>query len=113
MTETIKALDKYIKESEAILKKDNDLTIKEQIVKIKRELGFDDNLDSEYGMLSMCSGHSLNHKDKQILISLINRIKNHRAKLADEYDKQQNDYQLDKKRNRLTIIVLLSMRLLL
>lgn len=104
MTETIKMLDKYIKESEAILKKDNDLSIEAQIVKIKCELGFGRDLDNEYGMLSMRSGHSLNHKDRQILISLINRMKNDYARLVDEYNKQQNDYQLEKQRNWLTII---------
>lgn len=102
MTETIKRIDSYISESEAILKKNNTLEIKEQILKIKCELGFDGNLDNEYGMFSV--NHYMYDKNKQILISLINRMKNNYAKLVDEYNKQQNDYRLDKQRNRLTII---------
>lgn len=104
MTETIKTLNKYIEESEAILNKGNDCLIREQIIKIKNELGFKANLDNEYNSLSMWNTNIFKHKDKQILISFIKRMKNDYAKLIDEDNKQQNDYCLDKKRNRLTII---------
>ena len=104
MTEKIKILDKYINESETILKQNNPLAIQEQIIKIKSELGFDENFDSEYGMLLMKHYKSLDDNDRQILTSLINRMKNNRGELVDEDNKRQNDYLLDKKRNRITKI---------
>lgn len=42
--------------------------------------------------------------DKKKLESLIAQMKNYYARLVDDYNKQQNDYQLEKQRNRLTII---------
>lgn len=83
MNKTIKIIDSYIKESEAILNKDNDFLIKEQIIKIKNELGIKVNLDGGYLMNTMWYIEPLKHKDKLILISLIKRIKNYRAKLID------------------------------
>lgn len=82
MYKTIKIIDSYIKESEAILNKDNDFLIKEQIIKIKNELGIKVNLDDGY-LINTIWQHPLKHKDKLILISLIKRMKNYRAKLLD------------------------------
>lgn len=102
MTETIKRLDNYISNSKTILETNNTLLIKEQIIKIRCELGFDCDLDNEYDIFLV--NYHMYNKDKQILISLINRMKNDYVKLVDEYNKQQNDYKLEKQRNRLTII---------
>lgn len=82
MYKTIKIIDSYIKESEAILNKDNDFLIKEQIIKIKNELGIKVNLDDGY-LINTIWQHPLEHKDRLILISLIKRMKNYRAKLLD------------------------------
>lgn len=83
MNKTIKIIDSYIKESEAILNKDNDFLIKEQIMKIKNELGIKVNLDGGYLMDAMWYMKPFKHKDKLILISLIKRMKNYRARLID------------------------------
>lgn len=71
MNKTIKIIDSYIKESKAILNKDNDFLIKEQIMKIKNELGIKVNLDGGHLMNTMWYMNPLKHKDKLILISLI------------------------------------------
>lgn len=85
MNKTIKIIDSYIKESEDILNKGNDFLIREQIIKIKNELGIKVNLDNEYNSLSMWNTNIFKHKDRLILISLIKRMKNYRAKLIDNH----------------------------
>lgn len=83
MNQTIKIIDSYIKESEAILNKNSDFLIKEQIIKIKNELGIKADVDELHLMDTMWHKNSLEYKNKQILISLIKRMKNYRAKLLD------------------------------
>lgn len=83
MKQTIKIINSYIKESEAVLNKNIDFLIKEQIIKIKNELGIKVNLDDRYLINTMWYEHPLKHKDRLILISLIKRMKNYRARLLD------------------------------
>ena len=80
----IARLDSYIKESKDILKQNNDYLIQGQIQKIKNEFGFECSLDSIYIMLSMAV-NKLAYQNKWILIALINRLENERAKIMDKY----------------------------
>lgn len=80
----IARLDSYIKQSKDILKQNNDYLIQGQIQKIKNEFGFECSLDSIYIMLSMAV-NKLAYQNKWILIALINRLENERAKIMDKY----------------------------
>lgn len=103
MTETIKNIDSYIKESEAILADDDFVKTMAQITIIKQEVGvLVDKLDVDWNYSCYIDMHD--DIDKKKLESLIAQMKNYYAKLVDEYNKQQNDYLLEKQRNRLTII---------
>lgn len=62
MNQTIKIIDSYIKESEAILNKNSDFLIKGQIIKIKNELGIKVNLDDLHLMGTMWHKNSFEYE---------------------------------------------------
>ena len=87
-SETIKLLDETIDIAEKVLK--NQLKFSyEQCAK-----------DIEAQWRTMIQFSSLD----DLLLLHIKSLQSYRAKIADEYNKQQNDYRLERQRNCLTII---------